>query len=226
MPAAGYVSKFDPETVAHTLYPFEITGETWLLRPGFSRVVEAVAHAYKNTQIAGAFLYSNNKCSKTVDFTKHLLNKIAEETVGVKPFRAAFHRRAAARSSESEKRFDDICNLLHVVDLVPPTSRNDILFYDDQVHPLATEITHYVRVPKYGIRTPCHAMNAAMESLRPLDPEMFQRVAVYTAIMEDDVPPETIKPDCPPVDDDVIHHFLQGLELFLNPIPQIPVLFD
>jgi hypothetical protein len=219
MPAAGFVSKFGPETVAHTLYPFEITGETWLLRPGFSRVVEAVAKAYKNNQIEGAFLYSNNTSSKTVEFAKHLLNKIASETVGVTPFRAAFHRGAAARSSESDKRFEDVCNLLHVADLVPPTSSNDILFYDDQFHPLATEIAHYVRVPKYGIRMPYKNMNAAMESLLPTDPVMFNRVAIYTAIMEDEVLPESILPDCPPVDDTVIDHFLQGLERFLDTAP-------
>ena len=77
-------------------------------------IIEAVARAYKTHKIHGAFLYSNNNSSKTVEFTKALLNKIAVEAEGVEPFLAAFHRRSAARSSESDKRFQDICNLLHV----------------------------------------------------------------------------------------------------------------
>lgn len=211
MPACRFAQVFKPGSVAAALLPYEMSGETWLLRPGFIDVIIAVAQAYKRQDIIGAFVYSNNKNKTTVEFAQALLNLIATEICSVAPFLAGFHRKHAARSSESEKRYEDICNMLHTADLPIPSSPVDIIFFDDQMHPLATETPHYFQVPKYKAWTRVDKLVEALDPLRQADPKLFNHAATFTYLDQLELT-EPILQEAPPLDRDAIQKFLLGIQ--------------
>jgi hypothetical protein len=160
-----FAKDFGTEAVAVHLAESELRGKTWLLRSGIAGVLEATAAAMKAGQIYGAFLYSNNGSSTTVRCVVALLNILTERATGVRPFLYGFSRDAAARTGQREKSYADLCNCLHVVDAPLPTTKDDLLFFDDLDHILATEIPNYVVVPKYwGVTT---VMQVA-EALAPI----------------------------------------------------------
>ena len=223
MPVSNFAKFISPESMIEALYPYEMCGETWLLRPGFAAVVTAVAAAYKDRKIWGAFLYSNNKRETTVQFARALLNKIAAESCGgVEPFKGAFHCHDPSRSSH-DKNFADICNMLHCADLMPPTSTDDIVFFDDQIHPLVTEITHYYRVPKYESWTPVDKIVAAIGHLKSINAAEFDAAMLSTLKNQKDA---EVVYDCPAVDPAVISYFTGGIQAFLDAAYATPVLDD
>jgi hypothetical protein len=225
MPVARFVKIFGAKPVANALAPYEMCGETWVLRPGFTDVVTAVADAYKSNAIEGAFLYSNNGSSGNVEFARSLLNAIAENVRSVRPFRIGFHRGNASRSS-FDKNFTDICNMLHCADRAAPTRPEDVAFFDDQFHPLATEIRHYYRVPKYSTWTPIDKIKDALQPLRAENVEMFHRTTTISYIDQDEQKNPVVH-ECPPVDSTVIDIFLQGIQKFLDPpAPEFQILED
>lgn len=216
MPVAQFTSLYDnPKTLAAMLLPFEICGELWLLRPGFHDVIVAVADAYKRNQIAGAFLYSNNKLEQLVEFARALLNLIARDACGVEPFRAGFHRRSIVRETRN-KHYADVCNLLHCVDLPVPSSPDDLLYFDDRIHPLATEIPHYVHVSPYTSWTPVEHVIAALGA--PLD-DAFTGAATRAHADQLKYATDAFGWSCPPVDTTAINAFMSGICAFLGPQP-------
>lgn len=224
IPIHYFAASFDPSLVAQTLCHYEMCGETNLLRPGFTEVIAAVANAFKELKISGAFLYSNNKKDTTVEFAKELMNAIAHEVAGVKPFKAAFHRLHASRSSESDKNFHDICNMLHCSDFVPPASPRDIAFFDDKVHPLITETPYYYQVTRYDYWTPVGKIITALEPLKLVDADAFSKAANASFVYQDSK--NVFLSALPTHEAGVIEKFLNGIAQFLENAPPVPVIFD
>jgi hypothetical protein len=218
MPIARFVRVFDPKIVADTICPYEMCGETWLLRPGMTAVIAAVADATASGAIAGAFIYSNNSSSRTVEFARCLMNAIAaaqKPSQQQPPFKVGFNRGSVSRSSDLDKNFIDICNMLHCVDLPVPSTPNDVLFFDDQIHPLITEIPHYYRVPKYNTWVSVSRIVSALQSLKTIDSEMFTRATVISFIDQDEQT-DPVTRTCPPNDIAVINVFLNGIRTFIE----------
>lgn len=215
-PITKFCEQYEPEELAAAILPFELCGDTWLMRPGIHDVVVAVAEAVQSGKVTGAFLYSNNAREPNVRFVQALLNLIAREATGVEPFRAAFHRSAAARSSH-DKTFTEICDLLHCADLPPPTRKQDVAFFDDRFHILATEIAHYHRVPKYASVTPVERVIAAATSsaLAGKKTRELSLQQIIDASMEHYGGKEAAA--APPVDYEAINVFVNGIKVFMDP---------
>lgn len=223
MPALRFVTVFGAKSVARRIASREVCGKTWLLRPGFCEVVSAVADAYAANKISGAFLYSNNSSSELVEFARLLLNAIAQiQGYAARPFRAAFHRTHASRSSASDKTFADVCRLLVGAGFTAPSSPADLAFFDDQTHVLTEEIQHYYCVSKYSMWTDMRYVARAVASLATKDAKMFERARIMSCIDQDEQS-NPVAHTCPPVDYIAISVFLYGIQLFLSGAEEITV---
>ena len=211
MALSVFTHNLGAEAVALHLADSECDGRTWLLRPGFPIIVEMVAAAYADKQIAGAFLYSNNSNSALVECVCVILNTIAERSGGVRPFLIGFHRSAAARESDKIKSYADMCNCLHVNDLPLPSAPDDLLFFDDLEHQLAHEIKHYVIVPKYEGYTPVMIVAAALTPLKEaVGDDIFAHLVIGALDKEDERKNVEVPPGPP-----CLEEFVEGLGQFL-----------
>lgn len=149
--------KADGKTVhraAASLAACERARRTGFLRPCIPAVLCAVYDAMKSTQIRSAFLFSNNSNHSLVEFIGLLLETVVQQERGLKERPRLFEMAVSFQSPERGeatgiKDWASITKSLAYHGLPLPTSKSDLLFFDDKKHALAPEITHYTVVPAY-----------------------------------------------------------------------------
>lgn len=148
----------------------------WMVRPGLDRLLQRILKAYDAGQITGCFLLSNNGSLCVIECVREILNhrfwKLrgftgSPEDPATALVRAAWHRYAPCRKNRINKTWEQVVHCLQSRHLPPPSSTDDLLFYDDLEHVMAHEITHYVKVKPYTNYTPhAHVFEAVTPVLR------------------------------------------------------------
>jgi len=139
---------------AASLAACERARRTGFLRPCIPDVLCAVYDAIKSGQIRSAFLFSNNSNHSLVEFVGILLETVVQQERGLKERPRLFEMTVSFQSPERGeatgiKDWASITNSLAYHGLPLPTSKSDLLFFDDKTHALTPEITHYTVVPAY-----------------------------------------------------------------------------
>jgi len=129
----------------------------------------AVYDAIQNQKIHGAFLFSNNSNQSLVQFIGILLETVVQQERGLATRPRLFRMAVSAYSPErgaplGEKSWMTITRAMRHHHLPLPTTRSDLLFFDDKEHVLTQEITHYKMVPVY------HSQNTLADGLRCIQP--------------------------------------------------------
>jgi hypothetical protein len=176
-PFAHEFLKRDTSKFMHTsltaLAKSEMRRHTGYIRPALFPVLEEVYKQWKSGQIAGAFMYSNNSSHALVDMIHQLLNTIIglQQSLPHPPsvLQMAVSGQTPERPSSFVKDWAGVVACLKSNGLTPPTSKNDLLFYDDMPHVLERQISHYCRVPKYTYVTPQKIFIALITPLVPPD---------------------------------------------------------
>lgn len=188
IPAYRFVKAFGINKTAPLFVNSETSGQTWILRSGFQKIVDEVSKVVSNGSVYGAFLYSNNTSKVLVDFVRTLLNLMSN---GVNPFKVGFHRKFVARTGNRIKTYEDICNCLHILDMPLPSTMKCLVFFDDSDHILSSEISLYKRVEPYRGYTPVQCIAEALDSLS-IDKEIFHH-ALVAAVYDECEREEKIK---------------------------------
>ena len=156
MPLYAFVTKLPKahEAITNALYISENAKYTWLLRPIFYDTLIMLYNAYKNGEIHGAFIFSNNGSQELVDFIVYYSNSWIAKKLhirGTPPiFKMGVCRGSPLRSPGSlVKSISEIQGALAKKGLPLLTNSNDLLFFDDMVHELSSEIKNYVKVRPY-----------------------------------------------------------------------------
>ena len=153
------------------LFESERSRKTWLLRPAMFKALHYLFQAFQFKQIHGAFLLSNNGSMELVSFVACFLNVCIWklfDTHRTFPivFRMSMWIDAPVRKQYgSVKNYEVVQACLKSEDLPKCSSPNDLLFFDDLIHPLCKEIPNYVRVSPYLYQTEVHGL---LETLAPL----------------------------------------------------------
>jgi hypothetical protein len=114
----------------------------------------AVYDAVKSGQIRSAFMFSNNSNHSLVEFVGLLLETVVQQERGLKERPRLFEMTISYQSPERGeptgiKNWASITKSLAYHGLPLPTTKSDLLFFDDKTHALTPEITHYTVVPAY-----------------------------------------------------------------------------
>ena len=149
--------KEDAATVnraAASLAACERARRTGFLRPCIPDVMCAVYDAVKSGQIRSAFMFSNNSNHSLVEFVGLLLETVVQQERGLKERPRLFEMTISYQSPERGeptgiKNWASITKSLAYHGLPLPTTKSDLLFFDDKTHALTPEITHYTVVPAY-----------------------------------------------------------------------------
>jgi hypothetical protein len=155
MPLYAFVKEFSYnfELLAEDLYNSEATGETWLLRPAIYDALRFLYRGVRAGKIYGAFILSNNSSKELVQFIGYYCNFWIRKKFEDAPsdvFKMAIHRGSPLRSPNSlEKSLREIQRALSLARLPLLTNVRDLLFFDDMVHVLTSEIPGYVQVRPY-----------------------------------------------------------------------------
>ncbi len=181
MPAYRFVKAFGIERTAPLFVVSETSGQTWILRSGFQRIIDEVSKVVSNGSVYGAFLYSNNSSELMVEFVRTLLNLMSND---VNPFKVGFHRRFVARTGNRVKTYEDICNCLHILDMPLPSTTECLAFFDDSEHILSSEISLYKIVEPYRGYTPVQQIADALEPLNKKYEETFN-LAFVAAVYDE-----------------------------------------
>jgi len=168
------------KTILKALAKSELRRDTGYLRPAMIPVLDAVYKSWKSGHIAGAFMYSNNSSHALVDMIRQLLNTM----IGIRHMlphpplvlQMAVSAQTPERPSSFVKDWEGIVRCLKSQGLVPPASKQDLLFYDDMPHVLEKQIPHYCRVPKYTFVTPQALFITLVNPLVP--PDLHSRWSV------------------------------------------------
>jgi len=159
-------------TVTKPVHPYEfllaeteLLRHTWLFRPIMKKVLRALWQAHKHEKIYGCFIYSNNGSQELVNFARDTLNMMLKMLYKLPDvpniFKMAVSFYHVCRPDEV-KDYAGIVRCLKYHKLPPPTSPNDLLFFDDLQHVLQNEIPHYVQVRPYLNRMPVEMLAAAI----------------------------------------------------------------
>jgi hypothetical protein len=149
--------KEDRKTVhraAASLAACERARRTGFLRPCIPAVMCAVYDAVKSGQIRSAFLFSNNSNHSLVEFVGLLLETVVQQERGLAERPRLFEMAVSFQSPERGeptgiKDWASITKSLAYHGLPLPTTKSDLLFFDDKTHALTPEIKHYTVVPAY-----------------------------------------------------------------------------
>ena len=139
---------------AAALATCERVRRTGFLRPCIPDVMCAVYDAVKSRQIRSAFLFSNNSNHSLVEFVRILLETVVQQERRLNERPRLFEMAISFQSPERGeptgiKDWASITNSLAYHGLPLPTTKNDLLFFDDKTHALTPEIAHYTVVPAY-----------------------------------------------------------------------------
>jgi len=132
----------------------------WIFRPNFDIVLDMLIDAYKNQQITGCFILSNNGSSSLVTTAQLLLNTaVAKKTNNhiTNLFQEAWSAKAACRKNSYVKSWNVAQTCLKTSGLpVMQNPKTDLLFFDDKIHPsLQKELgPNFVQVSPYFNYTP------------------------------------------------------------------------
>lgn len=142
------------ERVVERFAACEIKRRTGFIRPAMLPVLPVVYNAIKSGQIDGAFLFSNNSNHSLVLFVKRALEEITRQLLRLSQPPSLFRMAISVQSPERGPRtgvkdWESIGRCLKYHGLPSPTSRRDLLFFDDKQHVLTGEIPHYTVVPAY-----------------------------------------------------------------------------
>lgn len=132
----------------------------WIFRPNFDIVLDMLIEAYKNQQITGCFILSNNGSSSLVSTAQLLLNTAVAKKTGnliTNLFHEAWSAKASCRKNSFVKSWNVTQSCLKSANL--PTMENpktDLLFFDDKLHPLLKKElgSHFIQVSPYFNYTP------------------------------------------------------------------------
>jgi hypothetical protein len=152
----------------------EISERTWLLRPAMRATLDHIYMLYKSNSIDGAFIFSNNGSLELVTFLCYLCDgymwRRCNDKVKPQIFKFGAHLDSPFRGTRDEKSMHEIQNVFRGKGLCVPDP-NNLLFFDDQIHVLAGEIKHYVRVNPYLNYTPhgiiANELRELIEALTP-----------------------------------------------------------
>ena len=162
------------EAMKNALYVSENYKFTWLLRPAFYEALIMLYNAYKKGLIYGAFIFSNNSSQELVDFMVYYCNEwIARKSNDISHssiFKMGVCRGSPLRSPGSlVKSLSEIQGALAKKGLPLLESSTDLLFFDDMVHELTSEIRNYVKVRQYMNQCPLDRVIEALGDIEDLD---------------------------------------------------------
>lgn len=175
MPLYAFVTKLPKahEAIINALYVSENEKYTWLVRPAFYDTLIMLYNVYKNGTITGAFIFSNNGSQELVDFMVYYCNSWIAKKLHIREvppvFKMGVSRSSPLRSPGSLiKSLSEIQGALAKKGLPLLTSSNDLLFFDDMVHELSSEIRDYVKVRPYLNLCPLDRIVNALSDLENL----------------------------------------------------------
>ena len=180
------------EKAAAALALSERERKTDFLRSGITDVFCAVYDAIQQGQIRCAFLFSNNDNQSLVEFTGMLLETMVQRERRLPTRPRLFGMIISVRSPEREpdskkgnerrgiKDWEAITRCLAYHRLPTPSSKSDLLFFDDKEHALTKEITHYTVVPAYHATS---SLEDGIRCIRPVVPDSlkgrFERIGEH-----------------------------------------------
>lgn len=132
----------------------------WIFRPNFDLVLDVLIDAYKNQQITGCFILSNNGSTSLVTTARLLLNTaIAKKTNNhiINLFQDAWSAKSACRKNSYVKSWNVAQTCLKSAGLpIMQNPKTDLLFFDDKVHPLLQKElgNNFIQVSPYFNYTP------------------------------------------------------------------------
>ncbi len=148
------------------LFKSEMEHATWLIRPAIYNTLDILYRAYKSGAIVGAFIFSNNGSQELVNFIAGYLNEYMGKRffdTDIKIFKMGVHRTSPLRTPGSlDKSVSEVQRALSGYGLPLLTSERDLLFFDDMVHVLTSEIRDYVQVRPYYNHCPIERVIAAL----------------------------------------------------------------
>lgn len=148
----------------------EMRKDTWMLRPAMIDALKYVYKAHKSGFIEGAFIFSNNGSEELVNFVGLLCNgilwRLFSDVEQTRIFKMCIHYGSPFRSNDGVKDFQNIQNCLAGYELPLLSSPDDLLFFDDLEHVLASESRHYVKIRPYFNYTPIDHVAYALSYLQ------------------------------------------------------------
>ena len=199
--------------IKNGLYLSERMKDTWVLRPAMYDALAKLYDAHKSGLFYGAFVFSNNSSQELVNFVAYYCNayiwrRFADYTYPV-IFKMGVCRQSPSRST-TDKTVLEIQRALSAHGLPLLTNARDLLFFDDQEHVLAGEISHYVRVrPYYNYCPVSRIADALKDCAKLVGAEAWERLLKKAAAEE------RIEPHYVTIPPNVKEYYLDR-QMFLN----------
>lgn len=203
---------------------FEPNQKTWIFRPDLDSILEFIIRAYNEKEITGCFILSNNNGKYLVELVRLVMNYRCLKLGGpVSMFKAGWHRSAPCRKGNLKKSWDIVQSCLEYSRLPTMSSPDDLLFYDDMVHVLSSEIPNYVQVSPYFNYTP---YDKVFEHLEPVlksagvSSQLIEKTLQYAKMIEkqDLLTHDDLRMKTPGQNENILMRiFMKGLEKFLTP---------
>ena len=171
--------------ICNSLYESEQTRNTKILRPSIFHVLEVVYKAFKQKQIQGAFLFSNNGSKELVQFMGFFLNVciarlFEKENIEQNVFQmVSWAGQKERKPFGYTKNYEAIQLCLKAKGLPQCSSVNDLLFFDDISHDLEQEIPNYIRVKPYPNQTNAKKLIEVFKPLQKIiSPQDWSNLAI------------------------------------------------
>lgn len=196
--------------------------KNWIFRPGFDKIVRIVARLYLRNKIGGAVLYSNNDSESTVKAVCEILNNISYTFNRSQPFIASFHRSHSGRVGTC-KNFIDLCRCMKIESIEPPTTFNDILYFDDTLsHHLTVETKHFKHTPPYVHDIDVDTIKAMFSDSILINFETVCKTIQYIIDNYD----TSIKPPNYEREAIIINEMIVAIHTFIGDEIPIPIVYD
>jgi len=200
----------------------ELMQQTYVLRSSFIQLLFSLWRAFLNKKIAGAFVLSNNGSEPLVQFITRSCNYILQKLFGLETPPSVFRMGISAESPirfalgpdfKYIKSFLVVQHCLLASGLPPCSSESDLLFFDDQIHVLQSEIPHYHQVTQYKHITPIDDLSKTLHIDTEIGKEAIDRAKAY----EKDMVKEGYTMMPPPFDAGESDQWRAWFRKFLNP---------
>lgn len=223
MPLYAFIKHLPAKAMIDALLASEAAHDTWLIRPAIYYTLDILYRAWINGAIYGAFVFSNNGSQELVNFIADYLNTYMMRRYGLldaKVFKMAVCRSSPARTPGSlDKSYSEVQRLLSGHGLPMLTSERDLLFFDDMVHVLTSEIHDYVQVRPYYNHCPTDRVISALASCEALvGKETWDKIVARARHYEKTESSELYKSTPPTPSENAFdrHMFLQAFRRFLG----------
>jgi len=202
------------ERVVERFAACEIKRRTGFIRPAMLAVLPAVYAAIRSGHLYGVFLFSNNSNHSLVLFVKQALEEMTRQILHLSQPPSLFRMAISVQSPERGPRsgvkdWESIGRCLKHHRLPPPTSRRDLLFFDDKQHVLTGEIPHYTVVPAYHPSTDLENFLKCVHDTPGSPPH-------WTSWMASRIRTRFHTPDPVPTEDVGTPVFLEAIQRFLK----------